>query len=304
MSRWFKRLFFILSLVSASHVFAAEKTIGVIMTGDIPYYKAIHKAFLEGLSTKGLTGRVNVVLQRPAPDTMAWVNAARKLVAINADIIVTYGAPATLAVTNETSRIPVIFAGVYDPQTLGIRGENVTGISSKVPVITVIKNLKKILNFSKLGIVFNNAEKDTVRQVEEVKHLEGEFGFQSVRFNIERPSDVARISNVDALFITTSSSAMQYFDNIIGLAREKKIPTATTIGSSEEHIILTLTADPHEQGKEAAEKVSEILTGVKPSTIPVESPKKIELVINLEAVTAIGLKVPFEVLTSATRVIK
>ncbi|MFA4827857.1 MAG: ABC transporter substrate-binding protein [Thermodesulfovibrionales bacterium] len=292
--------------VAIVQAYAAEKTIGVIMTGDIPYYKAIHKAFLDGLSAHGFgPGKVNVVLQTPAPEAMSWTNAARKLIAIDADIIVTYGAPATLAVIHESSAISVVFAGVYDPQALGIIGKNVTGISSKVPVASVIKNLKGISNFSKLGVVYNDAEKDTVRQAEEVKNLEGQFGFQSVKFNIKRFGDAAKISNVDALFITTSCSAMQCVDNVVGMARKGKIPTATTISGSEDRgIILTIAASPQEQGKEAAEMVSKILGGAKITAIPVESPKRIEMIINLKETTAIDLKVPFDTLTSATKVIK
>lgn len=292
--------------VAAVQTYAAEKTIGVIMTGDIPYYKTIHKAFLEGLSAQGLgPGKVNIVFQTPAPDTMAWTNAARKLIAIEADVIVTYGASATLAVFHESSAIPLVFAGVYDPQALGISGKNTTGISSKVPVASVLKNLKGISNFSKLGIIYNDDEKDTIRQAEEIKGLEGQFGFQSVKFNIKRYGDAARISNVDALFITTSCSAMQCVDNVIGVARKAKMVTATSIGGGEERgIILTLAPSAVEQGKEAAERVGMILKGTKPAALPIAAAKKIELIINLKEVSAMDLKVPFDTLTSATKVIK
>jgi len=299
-------LFTVYFLLLTCSAFAAEKTIGIIMTGDIPYYKAVHKAFLEGLSAEGFgTGKVSIVLQTPAPDAMAWANAARKLIAVDVNVIVAYGAPATLAVIHEASAIPLVFAGVYDPQALGITGKDATGVSSKVPVAGVIKILKGISNFSRLGVIFNDAEKDTVRQAEEVKNLEGQFGFQSVRFNIKRFGDTAKISNVDALFITTSCSAMQCVDNVVGVARKLKIPSATTISGGEERgIILTISADPREQGKEAAERVSKILGGAKPSTIPVEPPKKVEMIINLKEASAIELKVPFDILTSATKVIK
>jgi putative ABC transport system substrate-binding protein len=60
---------------------------------------------------------------------MSWVNAA-KLVAVGSDVIVSYGAPATLAVMNETSDMPIVFAGVYDPQSVGITGK-IRRISSK-----------------------------------------------------------------------------------------------------------------------------------------------------------------------------
>jgi ABC-type uncharacterized transport system substrate-binding protein len=299
-------LFILVCLLFSIPASAAEKTIGVLMTGSIPYYKEIQKAFADTLPAEGLgRGEVTVVLQSPNPEPMSWLNAARKLVAVGSDVIVCYGAPATLSVLHETSDIPVIFAGVYDPQSVGISGKNVTGVSSKVPVASVIKNLKSIANFSSLGVVYSDTEKDTILQANDVKQLEGGLGFRSVRFNIKRQSDISRISNVDALFLTTSCAAMHCVNNILGLARKGKIPTATTIGGGENSgVILTISANPQEQGREAARLVARVLKGAKPSSLPVEQPKKIDLIINLREATEMGLKVPFDLLTSATKVIK
>ena len=283
---------------------AAEKTIGVIMTGNIPYYKELHKAFTEALAAEGM-GRVEIVLQTPMPETLSWANAARKLISVGVDVIVTYGAPATLTAMGETSEIPIVFAGVYDPQALGIMGKNATGVSSKVPVASLVKNLKSISSFASLGVVFSEAEKDTVLQTNDVKQLEASFGFKSSRFSVKKPDDIAKISNVDALFLTTGCAAMHCVSNIIGVARKAKIPTGTTIGGGETSgIILTLSANPQEQGKEAAKIAAKVVKGAKPASIPLEPPKKIDLIVNLKEATDMGLKIPFDLLTTATRVIK
>ncbi len=285
---------------------AAQKTIGIIMTGNIPYYKDVHKSFTDTLSAEGFgPGSVDIVVQTPSPEPMSWTNAARKLVTVGSNLIVSYGAPATIFAMGETSDIPVVFAGVYDPQAVGVTGKNGTGVSSKVPVASIVKNLKSISNFSTLGVVFNDSEKDTVVQANDVKQLEGTYGFHSTRFNIKRASDSAKISKVDALFLTTGCAAMHCVSNIIGVARKAKIPTAATIAGGEASgVILTIAADPHEQGREAAKIAAKILRGAKPSSIPIEQPKKIDLIINLREATAMGLKVPFDLLTSATKVIK
>jgi putative tryptophan/tyrosine transport system substrate-binding protein len=293
-------------IFAGTTVLAADKTIGVIMTGGIPYYKELHKSFTDNLAAEGYGhARAEIVLQTPTPEPMSWVNAARKLVAIGSDVIVSYGAPATLVVMKETSDIPIVFAGVYDPQAIGINGKNTTGISSKVPVATLIKSLKSISNYSNLGVIYSDAEKDTVLQANEVKQLEGSFGFSSSKINFKKVSDVSKIENVDALFLTTSCAAMQCVNNIIGTARKAKIPTATTIGGSEDSgIILVISANPVEQGREAAVRVAKILNGAKPASLPVEQPKKIDMVINIKEAAEMGLKVPFELLSSATKVIK
>lgn len=285
---------------------AAPKTVGIIMTGNIPYYKDVHKSFTETLAAEGFgPGSVETVIQTPSPEPMSWTNAARKLVTVGSTVIVAYGAPATIFAMSETSDIPIVFAGVYDPQAVGVTGKNATGVSSKVPVASIIKNLKSISNFSTLGVVFNDSEKDTVVQANDVKQLEGTYGFKSTRFNIKKASDSAKIANVDALFLTTGCAAMHCVANITGVARKAKVPTAATIAGGEtQGVILTIAADPHEQGREAAKIVAKILRGAKPASIPIEQPKKIDVIINLREATEMGLKVPFDLLTSATKVIK
>jgi putative ABC transport system substrate-binding protein len=294
------------SLLIAGQAFAAEKMVGVIMTGNIPYYREVHKAFTQTLASEGFgPGRVTVVMQSPTPEPMSWTNAARKLIAIGSDIIVSYGAPATLTALGETSDIPVIFAAVFDPHAVGISARNATGMSSKIPLASLIKSLKSISNFSTLGVIYNEAEKDTVVEANEVRQLEHSYGFRSVRFNIRRSEDTARIGRVDALFMTTSCSGMYCINNVISIARRAKMATAATLSGGESNgVLLTIEANPTEQGAEAAQLVAKVLRGAKPSSLPILQPKKVDVVINLKEATSLGFKIPFDLLTSATRVIK
>jgi hypothetical protein len=86
---------FFSAVTLSSGVSYAEKTVGVILTGVIPYYEKIHATFEKELKGTG-AGDVKLLVQKPAPNAMAWINAARKAVAVGVDVVVVYGGPSAV----------------------------------------------------------------------------------------------------------------------------------------------------------------------------------------------------------------
>jgi putative ABC transport system substrate-binding protein len=296
-------------LLSAAPAFAADKTLGVVMSGNVSYYQDIHRAFVGEMAKEGFDHtKVDTLLQMPSPDPMSWTNASRKLVVAEVDVLVTYGAPAALAALKETKSVPLVFAGVYDPAACGVAGRNATGISSKVPLTSLLKYLKKMVPFTKLAVVYNELEPDSVKQVEELAQLEGQYGFQTVRMSVKKSDDARKLSftgKADAVFISVSSAVNEALDAIVKNAHAAKAPTISQLGGSSEHgVILSLAPSAQEQGEAAGRLVARILRGEKPAGLPAEVPKLVELVLNLKEAGAMGIKVPFDLITDATKVIK
>jgi putative tryptophan/tyrosine transport system substrate-binding protein len=299
----------ILLALCASTAPAADKTVGVIMSGNNGYYQEIHKAFVGALIKEGFDHRtVDTMLQMPSPDPMSWTNAARKLTVAEVNVLVTYGAPAALAAIREVRGIPIVFAGVYDPKATGVSAKNVTGISSNVPMTSLLKYLKKLMPFTRLAIVYNEQEPDSVRQADELTQLESQYGFKTVKMSVKKTEDVKKLAfagKADAVLISVSSVVNEVLDAVVKSAHAARVPTISQTGGTAEHgVILSLAASATEQGESAAKLAARMLRGESPSGMPMEVPKVVELVLNLKEAGVLGIKVPFDLITDATQVVK
>jgi len=295
---------------------AAEKvTIGVV-SGHLSRYREAHKAFLSVIEREGYAGKVDILLQTPSGDPISKANAIKKLIALDVDIIVVYGATSASIAAKETDSIPIVFAYVYDPvgtrlvRSMEGSGRNLTGVSSKVPLSTLIRTLKEISQVKSLGVFYSGTDKDSLAQLDEIKIAQGSYGYRVVEYNIKRPGDIydamkGIIGKVDALYISGCPIIESMIGGILPTAHNNKISTITQVSDlGEKGVLLSIVPEPAEQGEIAARKVINILKGARPSTIPIEMPTKVDLVINLKTAETLGFKVPFDIVNKATIVIK
>lgn len=307
--RLFLRVFFsVLFLIAAAPPVAhAEKRLGIIMTGDVPYYGTMHEAFVAELNRRNAGNeKIEIILQRPFPDPISWSNAARKLIAFDVDLIVTYGSPATQAVFHEKSRIPLVYAGVYDPDQAHVSGKNVKGCGIKIPLSSILRYFKGLKPIKTLGIVFSGIEEDSVRQYETMRELAAQQDIKTDKFDIRSQDDLEKLKSKkwDAVLITGSSLAHLWLADIVAILRKEQIPSADIFpDSSEAGVLMTLSQPAHLQGQMAAEMASQILLGEKPRSVS-QTLRDTELVFNLVEARHLGITFPINLIIEATRVIK
>lgn len=296
--------------------FGKEQFVAVVITGDLPRYREAHEAFAKILRTGLGEDRVKVYVQTPNPDRMSWANSVRKAVGVGADLIITYGAPVTLVAKKEAHGIPVLFADVYDPVALGIvkdlavPGGEISGVSGNTPIDTLLKVLAEIRPTKSLGVLFSSTEEGTVLQLRKLEELSARYGYAVLKGDVKRPGEIRQAldgfaSKLDCIYITESVTAALNVQDVMEFSVRNGIPVISQIpGLSDLGAFITLEADPVEQGQLLGVHALQVLNGQKIYTLPVRTPKKVSLVINLQVAEKLNIKVPFQALSMATRVIK
>jgi putative ABC transport system substrate-binding protein len=288
---------FLICFVSPSS--ARADLVGALMpTKNVPYFTAVHEAMVKELATLG--ANVEMVLQKPAPSEMAWKNATRKLVMLGAKVIVAYGSETALVVIKENAEVPVVYAAAYAPEKCGITGK-VTGMGATVPMEGLIDNLKKISNFSKLGILYSSDEIGSVKQMEAAEAIALVKGAKVIRIDT-KGSENYDLGGADAVLFTSSASINQSenLEAILSKARTGRVATASVFcASCQNGVLISLSANPIQQGKGAARMVAEILKGRNPKDIPPDNAPEVETTVNLKEAKDLGFSIPFELLGTA-----
>jgi putative tryptophan/tyrosine transport system substrate-binding protein len=288
---------------------AAGRLIAAIMSSDQPRYREAHRAFVNSLAARGypLT-TTEIILQTPNPDQLSWSNTIRKFNAYKPDLIVAYGAPAALtAMTEANSIIPVVSVDIYTTEQ---PAKGMCGVSSRVPMITLLKTLQDIRPYRRLGIVYTSRETGSQRQRDDIRKLAVQLGLSVAEINVATPVALENgltslVERSDVIIATESSIVCRNFDRIITRTKARNIPVAATMpDSAEKGALVSLEISPQEQGHLAAEIVVRILEGADPEHLTLLAPRRVDLIVNMRTAREMGLNLPFTVLGNSTRVIK
>lgn len=283
----------------------AAETVGVILTHDSPSAEKAYDAFVSALKKKGYGDRLELLTQKPYPDPISWSNASRKLIATDVDVLVTFGSPASLAAAHEKPRIPIVYAGLYAPLAKSLKLKNMTGVTTRTPVSSVLRYLKSFGPLKELGVFYSSWEDDSAFQYAELDEMSKKYGFNITRLNLKRSADISGIvpdKKFDAFFITSSFTAEATFQRILNMARNRKVPTASIIPPGDAHAVITLYVDPAETGSMAAEILIKIIKGKSPKNIKPLQPKS-RLIFSMKEANELGVKIPMNVVTEATKII-
>ncbi len=282
------------------------ETVGLILTHEVYDFERIHESLNSNLKKRGYSDRVTFLTQKPYPDPIALSNASRKLLAADVDIIITYGTAPTVAVLRERPRIPVLYAGVYEPIADSLKNKWATGVCSKINISSLVRYLRSSKSIDELGVVHYSLEKESTQQLQELEEISRKYGIKINALDLKERANLSALLNdlnADALIITSSLPAGSSLPTILRISSIRKIPTASLMDNDKATAMITLTSDPEEQGRLLADMLIQVLEGKSPQEVEAVCCRKIELVYNVKDANRMGLKISMDLVTEATKLI-
>jgi ABC-type uncharacterized transport system substrate-binding protein len=244
---------------------------------------------------------------------------AAELAQLKPDVIVCEGTPVVAALQQATRAISIVFVNANDPIGSGFvasiarPGGNITGFVSFEPAMggKWLETLKEVApDVARVALVYN-PQTHTGQHFPSIEAASQLLAVKTIRLPFANATEIERALGDFArepkggLLVLPDNSTNLHRDLICTLAVRHRLPAICPfrrfIASGG---LAYYGADTKDMYGKLAEYVDRILKGAKPADLPVQTPTKFELVINLKTAKAIGLEVPPTLLTRADEVIE
>ncbi|MBI1839141.1 MAG: ABC transporter substrate-binding protein [Candidatus Colwellbacteria bacterium] len=300
--------------------------IGVLSRGHGSYEVAI-RGFQDQMRELGYIEGQNVTYDVRYVSTKEELDqTAQDFVNAGVDIIGTYSTPATQAAYQATQKmlnpIPIVFGSLSDPIAAGVvksieqPDTNVTGVTSlasdltpkRIELLTrIVPGIKKIA-MPRSAVELNDiaVNRSAALAEQTAKKLGIELVFFPVRTKEENASNAASITAQKAQGMIVGGDSLVWggLGDYVNQAIKEKIPfSAFDTDQVKRGALVGFGPDYTVMGQQVAVMSDKIIKGKKPGNIPVETPRKLLLTINLDTARAIGITLDPELLKEAEVII-
>lgn len=250
------------------------------------------------------------------PDAGAMDDEIKKLLAQKVDMLFATSNLAALRsklAVNGTD-IPVVFGAVSNPVGEGIvdslshPGGNVTGIQVGLEVPKALEWLTRIVpDVRKVFLPYNPNDPVSVMFIDMIDATVPRLGIELVHGEVQSVEEAVTAirklpPDVQAIFMIPSPTLDPDSNKISQAAIDCRLPLVTG-HPVDETVLLSLVSDFAKTGERAARLANQILQGMKPADLPVET-NEVSLIINIKTASSIGLEIPDRFLHQATSVIR
>ena len=294
--------------------------IGASSSSTVGHYL---EALRQGLGDLGYIEGENIILEVRWAEGSAerFPDLIADLTKLKVDVMVVGGAAGALAAKNARITTPVVFAAVTDPLGYGLiaslarPGGNITGVALAVGEgfsgkwVELLK--ETVPRITGMAVLRNPTHPLADVFLRETQAAARVLGVNLDFFEARDPNEVGgALSRMEkerarALIVTPSPLFSSQQRRIVDFATRHRLPS---MFFSKDFVdnggLMSYGPSFPDSYRRAATYVDKILKGAKPADLPVEQPKKFELIINLKAAKQIGLTIPPNVLARADKVIR
>jgi putative ABC transport system substrate-binding protein len=299
------------------------RRIGVLMntSADEPESQARLAAFMQGLQELGwAVGRNMRIDHRWSPgDVVRLRKDAAELVALRPEVILAGVGGTTATLQQVTRTIPIVMAQGIDPvgngfvDSLARPGGNTTGFIQFEYSLAGkwMELLKEVAPGTTRVGVLREPGPAAIGQWTMIQAVAQSLGVELKPIELRDANEIERAVTAFArspnagLIVVVSAASLTHGELIITLAARHRLPAVYAYRVFVTHGgLITYSPDIASQYRRAAGYVDRILKGETPADLPVQTPTKYELVINLKTANALGLEVPATLLARADEVIE
>lgn len=281
------------------------------------------RSFLQGLQEfgwiEGHSVRIDYRWGGTNPERLRSV--AADLISRKPDVILASTTMVLQVLQRETQTIPIVFTFLADPvgdgvvSSLAHPGGNITGFTSAEPPATAGRSLELLTKVAPrmvhATVVLNPDQASHVVRWRAIESAAKPLGVKVTAAEVRSGASIAPAIEAAArernggLVVLGNVITTVYRTVIIGLAARHQLPAIypyrfNVVAGG----LMSYGPDPVDQYRQAAAYVDRILRGAKPSDLPVEEPRRLELVINLRTAKALGLDIPAALRQQADEVIE
>jgi putative ABC transport system substrate-binding protein len=291
------------------------------------------QGFQDGLNETGLNA--TFILRDAGRDRSLLPGFLAEARAEQVDLILTWGTSVTRGIAGTLADladpafnhdIPQVFTVVSDPVGAGIIDSleqtgraNLTGTFNRVPEAVNIETMRAYLpGFSRLGLIYNTNEKNSVLKRSEIAALSTEMGFGLTALELPLgPDGKPRVENiapkmaelkaagVDFIYLGSSAFLDANRDAFTGAAVENGIPVLSPyeLHVTDSQALISVAARDYDVGRLAATQAERILLGgATPGDLAVARMTDFAFVINMGVAKKLKLFPPLELLQIAETV--
>jgi len=243
---------------------------------------------------------------------------AGQLVGLQPTVILAIGGDVSPTAKKVDERIPLVFVSSADPEQLGLveslrrPGGIATGVTLLQDALASkrLELLKEAApRISKVAFLWNPDHPDNEQRAAQVAARA--LGLQLHLVEVRNTNDfdaafrAADNAGADSLYVVSSRLTVLNIKRIVQFATTNRIPLAGGWGAwAKEGGLFSYGPDAIAMAARAAHYIDKILKGANPADLPVEQPSKFELIVNLTTAKALGLTIPYSLLSRADELIE